>query len=410
MKKILIALCLFSITACRAGTVEERDLPAARREGFASSTVPLAITSAKLQTKNDFAFRLYEQLSKQDGNLFFSPASIEAALSMTAEGAAGNTKVQLDALLPSRCDFPNIGNSVTFENANAIWVDQKFPMLGKFQQAVREKHQAELREADFVGQPDRERLKINGWVEEKTREKIKDLLPAGSVHSMTRLLLVNAIYFKGDWLHAFDPKKTEEMPFHPPSPKGSGETGTLENGSVDVPMMRLNKTRFAYGENEFFQTLELPYKGKELSMVIFLPRKKIKISDIQSMLTEAAAAPLRKTEVNVTLPRFKVESTFASLKKDLVALGLTDAFDARLANFSGISPNQLFISDVVHKAFVDVNEEGTEAAAATGIVMRLTSIEPPPKTFRADRPFLFLIRENSSGKILFMGRICDPSK
>ena len=326
MKKALLILCLFLITSCRA----ER-----------SSTVPLAITPAKRQTA-DFAFKLYEQLAQQKGNLFFSPASIEAALAMTAEGARGNTQQQFfQTLENSDGIFPDIGNSVAFEIANAIWIDKQFSLdqrergsvnteqrpkraaiLENFKDTVTEKHDADIRAADFSGQPDAERVKINEWVEEKTRDKIQDLLPEGSVNTLTRMILVNAIYFKGDWLHAFDPKQTSGQLFQ-----------TLENGSVEVPMMRLTKTRFNYGENDFFQTLELPYEGEEVSMVIFLPRKKIKISDIQSMLPEAAAAPLRKTEVNVTLPRFKMESTFVSLKQHLAALGLTDAFDAQLADF-----------------------------------------------------------------------------
>lgn len=353
----------------------------------------------------DFAFKLYDQLSKTDGNLFFSPASIEAALAMTAEGARGNTQQQFFQTLETsgrqEClphdHFPMVGKHVVLENANAIWVDQQFPILGTFKTAVSEKHQAEIRAVDFRSQANTERLKINDWVEKKTRDKIQDLLPDGSVNAMTRMILVNAIYFKGDWLHAFDPIHTEPAPFQ-----------TLENGAVEVPMMRLNRTRFAYGENDCFQTLELPYEGAEVSMLIFLPRNKTKQIDLKAMLSTVKEQPLRKTDVNVFLPRFKVESTFASLKRNLAALGLTDAFNAQEADFSGISAEPLFISDVVHKAFVEVNEKGTEAAAATGIIIRTTSIPAPPVTFRADHPFIFMIRENESGKILFMGRVVNP--
>jgi len=343
---------------------------------------------------NDFAFKLYGHLSQTEGNLFFSPASIEAALAMTAEGAAEQTLKQFENLLPQRSCFPNIGKSVTFENANAIWVDQMFPILGTFETAVTKKHSAEIRPANFVGQPNVERLKINSWVEQKTRNKIKDLLPDGSVNTMTRMILVNAIYFKGDWLHAFDPKKTSDAFFQ-----------TLENGEVQVPMMQLRETRFAYGENEFFQTLELPYEGEEVSMLLMLPKDN---DDLNSFSTNQLPR-MYKTDVNVFLPRFKVESTF-DLKQPLADLGLTDAFDETCADFSGITGTQdLFIGAAVHKAFVEVNEEGTEAAAATGISIGVTSMPPPPKTFRADHPFTFLIRENTSGKILFMGRIVNPA-
>ena len=376
-------------------------------------TILLIAVFALNTQANDFAFKLFNELSQHEGNLFFSPASIEAALAMAQEGAQKNTRTQFDNLLPQDSGFPsrfakssqdkNTGINVTLENANAIWVDATFPILGTFQAAVTDKHAAQISKADFIGQPNAERIKINEWVEGKTRDKIKDLLPDGSVNTMTRLLLVNAIYFKGDWLNAFDPEQTSDALFK-----------TLENGEVKVPMMRLKETLFAYDENDFFQALELPYEGEEVSMLLILPKAKDGLKHIEGCFgpgnLEACMKGMRKREVNVFLPRFKVESTFASLKQTLTALGLTDAFDAQRADFSGISNLPLSISDVVHKAFVEVNEEGTEAAAATGVIIRTTSIGPPPKTFRADRPFIFLIRENESGKILFMGRICDPSK
>jgi serpin B len=352
---------------------------------------------------NEFAFKLYDQLKETEGNLFFSPASIEAALAMTAEGARGNTQEQFDALgvinfqtlENSGGIFPDIGKSVTFEMANAIWVDQLFPILGSYQSAVTEKYGAEIRAADFAGQPDAERETVNRWVEAKTRDKIKDLLPPGTVTPSTEMILVNAIYFKGDWKNAFNPKDTQAAPFRvsPEQP-------------VSVSMMELRETRFKYGENEFFQSLELPYEGEEVSMLLLLPKDDALLNGI----SEEQFPAMRQTDVHAFLPKFKIESTFSNLKSTLAALGLTDAFDPARADFSGISERPLFISDVVHKAFVEVNEEGTEAAAATGVIMRVTSIGPPPKTFRADRPFTFLIRHNPSGKILFMGRVCDPSK
>ena len=359
---------------------------------------------------NDFAFKLYDQLSEAEGNLFFSPSSIEAALAMTAEGARGNTQKQFfQCLEVGSADRPISFQGLEFESANAIWVDQLFPILGTFETAVTEKHDAEIRSADFSGQPEVERLKINDWVEEQTRNKIQNLMPAGSVSDMTRLVLVNAIYFKGDWLHAFDKEKTVDAPFHPPSPEGSGVTGALEK-TMSVPMMTMKPERFGYFENEEFQCLELPYQGEEVSMLIFLPCKKTKKPDLKPMFSAMGMQPLHKTEVEVHLPRFRTESTF-DLKQTLATLGITDAFDPNLADFSGISEMQdLFISAAIHKAFVEVNEEGTEAAAATGISVGVTSMPMPPKIFRADRPFSFLIRENASGKILFMGRICDPSK
>ncbi len=358
---------------------------------------------------NDFAFKLYDQLSETEGNLFFSPASIEAALAMTAEGARGETLNQFFQCLKNKlpvgaADFQGLELS----NANALWIEKKFPILGTFETAVTEKHGAEIRSADFSGQPEAERLNINNWVEEQTRDRIQNLMPAGSVNAMTRLVLVNAIYFKGDWLHAFDKAKTVDTPFHPPSPEGSGVTGALEK-TVSVPMMTMKPERFGYLENDCFQCLELPYKGEEVSMLVFLPKKNVELSHIENDFSTAYAQPLRKIRVEVHLPRFKTTSSF-DLKQSLSALGLSDAFDPNQADFSGISGTRdLFIGAAVHKAFVEVNEKGTEAAAATGISVGVTSMPMPPKIFRADHPFIFLIRENASGKILFMGRICDPS-
>lgn len=357
------------------------------------NSVALICLIAGFAHANEFAFKLYGQLSQTKGNLFFSPASIEAALAMVAEGAKGRTLEQLDAALPQCRCFPSIGSSVVIENANAIWVDRTFPILGSFEEAVTKKYGAKFSAADFRGQPEAERKEINNWVEQKTREKIKNLLPEGSVDAGTKLALINAIYFKGDWLKAFDPKQTRNEHFQ-----------TLENGSVDVPMMQMREAHLAYGENDFFQTLELPYKGEELSMLLILPKGTNELSDLSDL------PKTRKAEVNVFVPRFKIESTFPTLQKELSALGLTDAFSAAQADFSGISTQPLFISDAAHKAFVEVNEEGTEAAAATGMMMRVTSIGPPPKVFRADRPFCFLILHYESQKILFMGRVNNPSK
>ncbi len=349
---------------------------------------------------NDFAFKLYDQLSETEGNLFFSPASIEAALTMTAEGARGNTQKQFfQCLEVGSADRPTLFQGLEFSNANSIWIEKKFPILGTFKQAVTEKHDAEIRSADFSGQPEAERLNINSWVEEQTRDRIQNLMPEGSITRLTRLVLANAIYFKGDWLHAFDKAKTVDAPFC---------------GAGDVPMMTMKPERFGYLENDCFQCLELLYKGEEVSMLIILPRKNDGLAHIEQCFSaeklEACTTPLRKTRVEVHLPRFQTESSF-DLKQSLSALGLSDAFDPNLADFSGISGTRdLFISAAVHKAFVLVNEQGTEAAAATGISVGITSMPMPPKIFRADHPFIFLIRENASGKILFMGRICDPSK
>lgn len=367
-------------------------------------TIPVLLTlfcSACPSPASDFAFKMYHQLRATEGNLFFSPASIEAALAMTREGAAGNTLRQMNLLLPAAVEFPQTGADVTLESANALWIDLQFPVLDPFKQKVQETCRAELRAADFKNQPNAEREAVNRWVEEKTRDKIKNLLPPGSVDALTRLILVNAVYFKGDWRFAFDPALTAEEPFRTAA------------GAVRARMMTMPVQRLAYLENETFQALDLPYKGDELSMLILLPRDPAGLNRIEDGLSVEAlnqwTGALRNEEVVVHLPRFVIESQFDSLAGPLAALGITDAFNPQLANFTGISTEPLYISDAVHKAFVEVNEEGTEAAAATGIIMRTTSMPAPPKLFRADRPFLFMIRARSSGAILFMGRVCEPS-
>jgi serpin B len=362
-------------------------------------TVLLALTSQG----DDFAFKLYDQLRSTEGNLFFSPASIESALAMVREGAVSNTLRQISLLLPEQTIFPAIGTNVTLESANGIWVDQKFPIHEKYKTVVQEKYGAEIRPADFSGQPDAERETVNRWVEGKTRDKIKDLLGPGSVTTDTRLILVNAIYFKGDWLHAFEKAKTTNEPFW-----------ILPETSTNVPMMTMKPERFGYLENESFQCLELPYQGEEVSMLIILPKEKDGLTRVEEGLSTGAVADwigaLRSKEVEVHLPKFKVETSLGSLRETLSALGITDAFDPERADFSGISAEPLFISDAVHKAFVQVDEEGTEAAAATGMIMNTTSITPPPKVFRANRPFIFLIRAKESGDILFIGKVCNPAK
>ena len=207
-------------------------------------------------------------------------------------------------------------------------------------------------------------------------------------------MLVNAIYFKGDWLHAFDKAKTVDAPFH---------------GAGDVPTMTMEPKRFGYFENDEFQCVELPYQGEEVSMRIYLPSEEVSLPLLEQRISVIYSEALRKEKVKIHLPRFKTESTF-DLNSTLIELGLTDAFDPQQADFSGITgARDLFIATAVHKAFVQVNEEGTEAAAATGITMGITCMPMPPKIFRADRPFIFLIRENASGIILFMGRIVNPS-
>ncbi len=264
---------------------------------------------------------------------------------------------------------------------------------------TRKGYGAGLREVDFAGKTEAARKTTNVWVEDETNKKIKDLIPGGILGRETALVLTNAIYFNGDWASQFGKKATTDAPF------------TLaDDKKVQVAMMR-QKGKFRYFETKDFQALALPYVKDELSMVVFLPKDYKGLPNFEGSLAatnlEKWLSGMRRREVQVYLPRFKL--TYKNrLDETLKSMGMSDAFGGG-ADFSGMNGRKdLFISAVLHKAFVDVNEEGTEAAAATGVVMGGTSVRPRPVVFRADHPFLFLIRDNKSGSILFMGRLVKP--
>jgi serpin B len=286
--------------------------------------------------------------------------------------------------------------------ANALWGQQGYGFLPEFLELIKNSYGGELNEVDFVKACEAARQTINSWVEKQTRDKIKNLIQKGVLNSMTRLVLTNAIYFKGNWARQFEEDKTRESPF------------TLISGEeVNVPMM--NQTaEFNYMETEDFQGLELPYVDDELSMIILLPRKVDELSSLEEMLSlekfSGWLGKLRKRKVIVSVPKFNMTCQF-SLADVLRQMGMKDAFSGA-ADFSGMNGKRdLFISAVIHKAYVDVNEEGTEAAAATAVVVGMTAVRPEKiPVFRADHPFLFLIRDNKSGSILFIGRTMNPAE
>jgi serpin B len=382
-------------------------------------------TDIVVEGNNKFALELYQKLRAEEGNLFFSPYSISTALAMTYAGARGQTERQMAEVLhfpvisgvstgPVRqqvlhCAFGEIikdlnarGEKGGYELtvANALWGQKGYKFLKEFLELVKTNYGGGLNEVDFVNETEAARQAINDWVKKETNGKIENLIGKGVLDSMTRLVLTNAIYFKGNWARRFKEDKTKDAPF------------TLINGQkVDVPMM--NQTaEFGYMETDSFQGLELPYVDDELSMIIFLPKEVGGIGDFEEMLTAEKLsgwlAELGKREVIVSIPKFKRTSQFG-LADVLGSMGMGDAFSPAKADFSGMTgERELFISAVVHKAYVDVNEEGTEAAAATGVAMKLTSVAPKAVVFSADHPFLFLIRDNRSGSILFIGRLMNP--
>jgi serine protease inhibitor len=354
---------------------------------------------------NELAFDLYKKLpGENEGNLFFSPYSISSALAMTYGGARSETAEQMEQVLhfggpeathPAFSYLRKMLNNIQEEGpiklsvANALWPQKDYAFLPDYLALTKEFYGSKIHPVDYRTDTQGARQKINTWVEEQTNDKIQDLIREGVLSPLTRLVLANAIYFKGDWASRFKNENTRASPF------------TLPDGSkVDVPMMAQSGD-FKLARTDTLQALELPYTGGDLSMLILLPNPGEEL-----VLQFPEELEFREMEVMVQLPKFKLETDFY-LGSTLASLGMPMAFSQQ-ADFSGMNGSRnLFIDEVIHKAFVEVNEEGTEAAAATAVGIRTTSMPPQ---FVADHPFLFLIRENSTGTILFIGRVTDPSK
>jgi len=370
------------------------------------------------QGNNVFTFNLYRQLSTVKGNLFFSPYSIRTALAMTSVGARGRTAEQMKTALSFTLEDTELhkafadsmrtlttGADCSYEMniANSLWVDKTHPFEKSFIDINKKNYDSTLEQVDFIKAAENARLKINTWVEEQTRHKIQNLIPPGGVNANTRLALINAVYFKGRWDKEFKKELTRNLPFY------------FDDGRIaETPLMRFSKPKnlpFFLGDG--IRMVELSYLGDAVSMVILLPDTVGGLAAIEAHLDEAQLnkwmESLKKQMVSVHLPRFSMTWGAENIVPHLRALGMQDAFVKGAADFSGIDgTRELLISSVFHKAFVDVHEEGTEAAAATGVMVGVTSMPPPPEIFRADHPFLFLIREKATGSILFMGRLAKP--
>lgn len=361
---------------------------------------------------NLFGIDLYKTLASKDGNIFFSPFSLSTALAMTYLGANGKTAEQMGQVLHFK-ENVNIHESFSkliaslnepsqnykLSVANALWLQKNYPLLQSFLDAVERYYKAPVNIVDFVNELGNSVRKINAWIEEKTDKKIKDMITENDVDSLTRLILTNAIYFKGVWEVPFDPSRTEKDLFY-----------IDETTSVEVNMMKLT-AMFKYFEDEEVQILQLPYAGGRFSMVIVLPKKSVKLSDVEKRFSLQKLMhwlqSLEVLEVQVYLPRFKVEQRF-SLKEVLTKMGMVDAFTDS-ADFSKMDGTKMLkIQNVIHQAFVEVNEEGTEAAAATAVIIGIKMGPKIPIIFKVDRPFLFFIYEKSNNVILFMGRVMKP--
>jgi serine protease inhibitor len=375
--------------------------------------------SRLVQGNNVFAFDLYGKLHEADGNLFFSPYSISSALAMTYAGANCRTAEEMAKTLrlspdkaQSAAAFQSLiaaingkGDRRAYQlyTANALWGQQGDELRPDFLKLTEQYYGAGLHQVDFRNATDAARQTINRWVEEQTSNKIKDLLRPGAVGPSTSLVLTNAIYFKAAWMQEFWEKATKQEAFHV---SGAND--------VNVPMMH-KMEECNYFESGDFQLLDLPYEQRQLSLLVVLPKKADGLATVEKTLTAddlAAWLPKMKTyQVDIALPKFKMTAEF-KLKEVLSALGMPTAF-SRGADFTGISttPPGLFIENVIHKAYVDVHEKGTEAAAATAVVMDRASapVSHPKAVFRADHPFVFMIRDNQTGSILFMGRVANPN-
>ncbi len=380
----------------------------------ASGSSPEGV-DAVVEANNQFAFELYSELNKnEEGNLFFSPYSISTALAMTYEGAREETAGEIQAVFHYPEDEimkPNIAEVIRQLNegsedyelrtANALWAQKDFQFLEEYFDTVEEYYGGRVTNLDFIGETEESRQTINKWVEEQTNDKIKDLIPEGMLNQMTRLVLTNAIYFKGTWVYQFDEQDTRDMDF---------KINPYDTVKAQMMYLDNDEALFNYAETDELQMLELPYEGDEISMLVLLPKSKFealenelnaaKLNEYRDMLT--------KQEVIIYMPKFTFETKY-NLNNQLTEMGMPTAFSPNDADFSGMTGRRnLFIAFVIHQAYVDVNEEGTEAAAATGVGMELSAM--PMNIFRADHPFIFIIQQKDTGNILFLGRVMNPAE
>jgi len=370
---------------------------------------------------SQFALDLYQVLRQSPGNLFFSPYSISLAMSMTYAGAAEDTEQQMaDTLnyLDQDQQHPAIfalnrdlqsrsqegaesdTQGFTLNIANSLWGQEDYPFVPQFLDTVAAYYEAPMFLVDYINQSEQARVQINDWVSEKTEEKIQDLIAPGVLDPLTRLVLVNAIYFNAAWQNQFEEGLTQEDIF------------TLLDGSEVTTLMMNQQETLGYTALDGLQVIRLPYKEDLASMVVILPdegefdalESSLDLDQLQVLLAQTVSQ-----ELKLTFPKFKFDSSF-ELVEAMQALGMSAPFSLQEADFSGMNADrELFISNILHKAFVDVDEQGTEATAATAVVMSLTSAMPvEPIEVRVDRPFIFLIQDTQTGTILFIGRVLDP--
>ena len=374
------------------------------------------VTDAELDVlvagNSAFAFDMYGRVCEGQGNVFFSPHSISVCMAMTYAGAEGETEAQMaetmrfdlgeDRIHPAfnRLDMILDGynsKKVRVGIVNDMWGQTDYAFLDGYLQVLAINYGTSIRLLDFVNHPEEARQTINSWISHSTDERIEDLLPPGLITPDVRLVLTNAIFFKGKWRSAFDGDRTRDRSF-----------SLIDGSSVTVPLMHVHD-EFDITIGEGWSGIEIPYAGGDLAMLIIKPQL-VRFHEVEASVDgafiRAAVDGLHPREMDLHMPRFTLETEF-SLGETLMDMGMSDAFDPGLADLSGMDGTRnLYIMHVVHKAFVAVDESGTEAAAATGVVEGVTSVPP---SFTVDSPFIFMIRDVHTGAILFLGRVMDPT-
>lgn len=404
MVRIWAVIAAMLLAGCVAPDAPETDL----------SPAPDAQQDGADISGGAFAVSLYDQLRAEPGNVLVSPVSILSAFGVVAEGARGGTQ---DAILsslrlpvgPQRSSelggmlrgLERDAEGATLRIANALWVQDGFAIRPEFSRAAEAAYGANAETVDFVGAPENAVARINGWVAERTNDRIRDLIARDAISANTRLVVTNAVWFLGDWAAPFNASNTSDLPFH-----------LADGTTTPIPLM-YQRGRYRYLETGQAQIVDLPYVDERMSMTVLLPRAQGQLDALETALPGALAGWLGQLDaaepqtVLTYLPKLQMELSY-DLIPALTVLGMGVAFRPG-ADLTGIADADLFIGHVVHKTFLRIDEKGTEAAAATGIAMEVTSapITPPP-TFRADHPFLFLIRDRDSGAVLFLGRVAEP--
>jgi len=434
MRKWFIKILLLSIilsTGCTAvdnnngeDSVNNNDYAKSAVIREASPGISLNKIQALAQDNTSFALSFYDMIREENDNIIFSPFSLSLALSMTLAGAESATEQgMIDALqlsLPESEIYPTFnallleieksqvntsgesqGNQFQLNIANSLWGQAGYDFEASFLDTLAKNYGAGMHIVNYKEKPEESREIINQWVEQETEEKIKDLIPSGAINTLTRLILANAIYFKGSWLMPFSKTGTVIVPFF-----------TLNGAEAEVDMMQLFGEYLRYYRGDNYQVVDLPYFSNDFTMRIIVPDQE-SFKDFEDQLQEDILADIqeniRSQKVNLRMPKFDYETT-VNANEALMALGMSDAFNPNTADFSDINEaNELFITDVIHKATITVDEEGTEAAAATAVIMGLKSMAPEdPIALTIDRPFLYMIQHNPTGTILFFGRFVTP--